>query len=247
VNAEASLCKKPEIEQSCRNFCFLRGLPLLECFKNQSTFFNTDNGTKQCDCNLFLSKVYSEPTISFMPVGGIANPTDLIPISDFERYDMTLSVLNLVLGTYAKVGLKIELAYESTDPNIYLFENFNLVVHGGLVRNLNLEFDGITMAIAASVAAYIPTTPKHPDAEWATCANIADYHAGDVMRIIWYSSKALDRIQKGSDELKKFFNAISYSPPYAVKDCYQSENECRYKIYMANLQYAKMPDCTNKI
>jgi len=186
-----------------------------------------------------------EDAISFIDKSSMPKKNLLYgPTSGFGLEEMKI-IQRLVRPVF---NVTIEIDYNSNIPNIFIYENRRIVVHGGIIRHEYLGFEGIMAAVLSSVSVYEAGNPKHPDFPFASCSGVADFYASTVgFRQVWFGSVALDMQINGAHRLKDFLeHGVTVSNKEQNKSCGFPPNECRYKTLMAGIYLADIPECATK-
>jgi hypothetical protein len=172
----------------------------------------------------------------------IAKKDTLYPPTSSVGVDYFEVAKRLILPLY---NISIESDYTSNLPNIFILKNKRIVVHGGIIRNKYLGFEGLLAAMLSSVATYETGEPKRSDFTWASCPGISDFYAGSFgFRQLWFGSAAIGIQINAAKNLKNFLDhAVTYTTKIPVKGCDFPSNECRYKTIMSGASFDIIPEC----
>ncbi len=114
---------------------------------------------------------------------------------------------------------------------------------GGLVRDADLELEGIAVVLAHELAHHYGGPPTHPGG--LSCEGQADFFAvRNVMRKVWFGESYITTTDAGIAQMAAFFG-VPNSPqaPGGNAGCNHPEGACRIATYHAAVSLRSKPGC----
>lgn len=116
---------------------------------------------------------------------------------------------------------------------------------GGLVRDRDLELEGISVVLAHELAHHYGGVPTFPSG--LSCEGQADYRGvRNVMRKVWFGESYFTMVDPGIAQMAAFFG-VPNSPtaPGGSSGCGHPAGACRVATYHAAAAFTGKPACTS--
>jgi hypothetical protein len=144
--------------------------------------------------------------------------------------------------------LVYHLEWADNTVNAYAWLDANGTGHvallGGLVRDVALEIDGISLVLAHEIGHHYGGAPTYPNSTMS-CEGQADFFAvRNIMRRVWFGETYVTRTEAAINQMANFFGVSptpNPQPPQA--GCSHPSGACRILTYIAALDLSSKPQC----
>lgn len=119
----------------------------------------------------------------------------------------------------------------------------HVALMGGLVRDQDLELEGISLVLAHELAHHYGGPPTFPGG--LSCEGQADYNAVlIIMRKVWFGLQYNTTTDAGIAQMANFFGvANNPNPPGGAAGCNHPPGACRVATYHAAVNLGAKPGC----
>ena len=143
-----------------------------------------------------------------------------------------------------------EIDWYNNEVNAYAWiENGKRYVSllGGLIRDPDLEIEGIALILAHELGHHYGGPPTYPNSP-LSCEGQADFYgANNIMRVTWFGSFYYDVMIKAIAQMAKFFGAAAFQEDHyqaaALAGCSHPAGQCRVDTYWAAVDLKEKPAC----
>jgi hypothetical protein len=114
---------------------------------------------------------------------------------------------------------------------------------GGLVRDADLELEGISVVLAHELAHHYGGVPTFPSG--LSCEGQADYRGvRNIMRQVWFGDSFIDMVEPGIAQMAAFFGVPNNpATPGGSAGCAHPAGKCRVATYHAAVNFSGKPAC----
>lgn len=119
----------------------------------------------------------------------------------------------------------------------------HVALKGGLVRDMDLELEGIALVLAHELAHHYGGPPLFPAG--LSCEGQADYRGvRNIMRKVWFGESYVETADSGIGQMAAFFGVPNDpNPPGGNAGCAHPPGKCRVATYHSAVTLAGKPGC----
>lgn len=115
-------------------------------------------------------------------------------------------------------------------------------LEGGLIREEDLEIEGLALILAHELAHHYGGDPSHPGG--LSCEGQSDYYGvRNVMRAVWFGEDYFTKATRGTTQMAAFFNVTEPGSNTGTGACSHPPGACRIFTYNAAIDLDPRPSC----
>ncbi|TLS45368.1 hypothetical protein FE633_14945 [Streptomyces montanus] len=166
------------------------------------------------------------------------------PFNDPMSREWTEALIQQHKTFYPDVVYSLDWASDEVNAYAWVDNNVRHVsLKGGLVRDQDLELEGISVVLAHELAHHYGGVPSFPSG--LSCEGQADYRGvRNIMRKVWFGDSYIDTTDAGIAQMANFFGVPDDSnPPSGNAGCGHPPGRCRVATYHAAVSLSGKPAC----
>jgi hypothetical protein len=160
--------------------------------------------------------------------------------------EWTESLLHLHHYFYSDVVFTLDWANDEVNAYAWVENGTrHVAILGGLVRDVALELEGISVVVAHEIGHHYGGNPAYP--QGLSCEGQSDYYGvGTVMRNVWFGEDFTTKTDLGIAQMADFFG-VPNSPtvPGGTGNCSHPPGACRIATYHSAVKLSGRPPCAN--
>ena len=135
--------------------------------------------------------------------------------------------------------------WESNEVNAYAWIEGgvrHVSLEGGLIRDEDLDIEGLALVLAHELAHHYGGDPSHPGG--LSCEGQSDYFGvRNVMRVVWFGEDYFTKATRGTTQMAAFFNVTEPGSNTGSGACSHPPGACRIFTYNAAIELSPRPSC----
>jgi hypothetical protein len=135
--------------------------------------------------------------------------------------------------------------WESNEVNAYAWVDGgvrHVSLEGGLIRNEDLEVEGLALILAHELSHHYGGDPSHDGG--LSCEGQSDYYGvKNVMRRAWFGEDYFIKATRGTTQMAAFFNTAEPGSNTGGGGCTHPPGACRIFTYNAAINLSPRPSC----